>query len=165
MEFPASSTNIEAGTKNAEPTFFVVCEDWATGFRAKYFIDDICHRLGSGTTINRNYWRLSLLRTERLRERAAAEAGEANAIVLALDKRTGIPDDVQKWVVRVLDGGQRPGLIGMVQEELIENDPPDVLVDYMHKVAAQAGAVFFCWNELNECSLEKVISNLENLKS
>lgn len=166
MELMANPCRIEAANGAARITFFVVCEDWAAEFRANYFMDDISHRLGSDSIIKRNLWRLSLLRTPLLRERAAAEACRADAIVLALDKRTGVPGNVQEWLARILNGELKcPGLLGMVQEEIIDTDPPDLLVDYVRNAARQAGAAFFCWNELSECDLEDIISNLTRTKS
>lgn len=161
MELPGNDTCVAADGGKSGVNFFVLGEDQAATARARILLHGLTWRLGPETKIFESFWRLSLLRPPALQERAALEAARARVIIVALDKRSGVPRTVQEWTRRWLyHKAGHHYLIGLVQEELEETDPPDVLAAYLNRVAAKAGGTFFCWNELTGCDFESIVFRL-----
>lgn len=158
--------NGKSETEKAKLALFVVCEDHAAEIRAKIFFERLSTYLGSLASFEINLWRLNLLRTPLLRERAAVEAGQAQAIIVSLDHRTGIPQDMEEWIGRWLGHKEdRAYLMGvLLEEDLAEADFSSLQLDFMRETAKRAGTAFFCWDAQNECDLLGTMAKLAKLR-
>lgn len=165
METVPNRFNKGAKTETARLTLFVVCEDRAAEIRAKIFFDHLAINLCSQVCLDINLWRLNLLRTALLRERAAVEAARARAIIVSLDHRTGIPEDMEEWISRWLGHKEdRAYVMGVLHEDdLTEIDPKNPQLDYVRGLAAQAGTDFFSWDAQNEYDFSGTVAKMARL--
>jgi hypothetical protein len=125
----------------------------------------LLHRLSlqfaAAATIDINLWRLNLLQTPLLQERAAVEAGQADIIALSLDNRGGIHKNAEEWIWRWMNHREsNPCLIGVLQDDPEELDIPDPMSGWLSRIASEARLPCFLWNELSDCRFSELAFEL-----
>ena len=124
----------------------VMYEDRTAGLRASRSLDRLASRLGGGAELNRKLWRFDVLGLPLVREQAAVEASSVDILLLSLNSRKALPTAVQEWLHRWLDHKEeRPYALGVLLDPAQDRQGTDDSgVAYAKKVAAEAGADFFC---------------------
>lgn len=126
----------------------IVYENTVAGLRASEFLDRIAREVDDGVVCFRNFWQLNLLQSSLLQEQAALEASQADLIVLSLNAKTDLPDNVQEWLGRWLDHKEnRPYTLAVVHATNAEDPASSGNINKQVRDAAAMGdANFFCWN-------------------
>jgi hypothetical protein len=123
----------------------IVYEDFATGMRAKEWLDRLCRQMDQEMEFKMELWRFDLLPASSFREEAAAHAAAADMIILSAHRSDELPASVKAWMNRwlslkddhstafvlLLDGSETP---------LTRNSP--LLAD-LQSVAQKAGLALF----------------------
>lgn len=141
MQFQASDNRVEA-----DPMFKVVIvyEDVPTGSRALRTYSHILDQVGKEVAFNNEIWKFDALRVPEVKERAAAEAAEADMIIISTHGDRELPEDVQKWISLWL-ARRRPGERALVElsDRRGENSAQDPASHAYLKRVARAGQMDF----------------------
>jgi hypothetical protein len=123
----------------------ILYEDFGTGLRAKRSLDLLPNRLSAKAPWSTKLWRIELLADPVLGEQAAIEAAAADVIILSLHGRSGLPNEVRKWLSGWLAHKEsRPYALGVLLDSREGAKGGDnQVIAALKRVAADAGADLF----------------------
>lgn len=118
----------------------MVYEDFAAGRRATDTRNLLMSKLGDEFELRCSMWKFEILRSAKLREMAAVEATEADAIIIAAHGTSPLPDEVTSWVDAwiPLRGDHPAALIVLLDRAFHRGDLPPAAYDYLRSVATAA---------------------------
>lgn len=139
-----------------KPTFrlFVACEDQAALFQARKVEEQVRDICGDEINISDGVWSFALLRSAQLRKQAAAEAADADMIILSLAGRNELPADVKQMLEHLptRSASGQAALVVLIGNAEDAIQPPSDL-RYLKELAEQRGLDFFCnrdgWERLD----------------
>ncbi len=122
----------------------VICEDFAAGKRAIETCDFLIAQLGDAVDCRSSAWKFDLLQNAKLKEIAAADAIEADVIVIAAREANGLPDAVRSWFeMWVPQRASRAGaLVALLDGRGGYGDGASPAYTCLKEVAARAGMDF-----------------------
>lgn len=123
----------------------LVYEDTDAGLRAKLALEHLPRELKLAKDFSITFWRQDLLSLPWLREQAALEACDADAIIISIDETANTPEEVKDWLNRWLHhkGGDDCALGVLVDERSFRNGTTCPGVTYLRAIAETAKANFF----------------------
>jgi hypothetical protein len=82
------------------PVFKVVMayDDFAAGKRAMDTCNFLVFQLGGGIELRSSMWKFDVLRSAKLNQIAVHDAIEADVIIVANARNTGLPEEVKEWI-------------------------------------------------------------------
>src|SRR5262245_18091080 len=80
----------------------IIYEDFATGLRAKEWLDRLCSQVGQEMEFELKLWRFDLLPAPSFQEDAASDAAAADMIILSGHRNDDLPASVRAWMNRWL---------------------------------------------------------------
>lgn len=134
-----ATSAIRARTKPVFQTL-VLYEDFAAGHRATDTCNLLMAKLGAEFELRCSMWKFEVLRNAKLREMAAAEATEADAIIVAAHGAAALPEEVVSWVDAWLPlrGDQPAALIALLDSAFQRGNGASATCDYLRRVATAA---------------------------
>ena len=134
-----TASAVHSGRKPAFQTL-VVYEDFAAGRRATETCNLLMARLGDEFELRCSMWKFEVLQDAKLNQVAAAEATEADTIIIATHGASPLPEVVTDWIDAwlTLRGEHPAALIALVDSAYYRKDRPSAVCDYLRKVAAAA---------------------------
>jgi hypothetical protein len=152
----------------------IVHEALVTGIEAAALLRRLAARLDaefgikSGDwQINSGFWKFETLRDPELREQAAAEAIEADMIIISVGDAE-LPVGVRNWIESVLSTkkGGPAAVVALLDPGHKPSGEPPRLGAGLRRLAQQCGLDFFCNTEERqpcvESSIESIISHSES---
>lgn len=76
----------------------MVYDDFAAGKRAMDACNFLVSRLGGGIEVRSSMWKFDVLRSAKLNQMAVDDAIEADVIIVANARNSGLPEEVKEWV-------------------------------------------------------------------
>lgn len=138
-----ASSTVRAKTR---PVFqaLVLYEDFAAGRRATETCNLLMAKLGDEFELRCSMWKFEVLRNTKLHEMAAAEATEADTIIIAAHGASPLPEEVTSWVDAWLPlrSDQPAALIALVDSAFHRGDRSSAIHEYLRSVAAAANLEF-----------------------
>jgi hypothetical protein len=118
----------------------VVYEDFAAGRQATDTCNLLMTKLGDEFELRCSMWKFEVLRSAKLNRMAAAEATEADAIIVAVHGASPLPEEVTRWIDEwvPLRDGHPAALIALVDSAFHRADKPSSAHDFLRSVAAAA---------------------------
>jgi hypothetical protein len=130
----------------SKPVFqaLVLYEDFAAGRRATDTCNLLMTKLGDEFELRCSMWKFDVLRNPKFNQVAAAEATEADTIIVAVHGASPLPDEVTSWVDAWLPrrGDHPAALIALVDSAFHRGDLSSATYDYLQSVAAAANMDF-----------------------
>jgi len=122
----------------------VVYEDFAAGRRANDTCSFLMTQLGDEFELRSGLWKFEILRNSKLAEIAAAEALEADVIIVAARGESPLPNEVTGWIDQWLPlrGVSAGALIALIGGSMNPGNAPPPAYTYLQKVAATANMDF-----------------------
>jgi hypothetical protein len=106
-----------AGAK-AKPVFRVVMayDDFTAGKRAIDTCNFLVSRIGGSIELRSSMWKFDVLRSIKLHQIAVDDAIEADVIIVANARESGLPEEVKEWVNSWVSrkGGQAAALVALL---------------------------------------------------
>lgn len=95
--------------------------------------------------IDSNVWKFEMLRNPELRAQAAADAAEADMIIISVGS-AGMPDRVRDWIESVLPmkDGRPAALVALLDRGNDASGEPPRSGAYLRRLAGEYGLDFFC---------------------
>jgi hypothetical protein len=125
-----------------KPVFqaLVVYEDFAAGRQATDTCNLLMAKLGDEFELRCSMWKFEVLRNAKLNQMAAAEATEADAIIIAVHGASPLPEEVTHWIEAWLPlrDDHPAALIALVDSAFHRGDQPSAAHDFLRGVAAEA---------------------------
>jgi hypothetical protein len=123
----------------------LVYEDTDAGLRAKLALEHLPRELRLAENFRTTFWRKDLLSLPWLREQAALEACDADAILISMDERADTPGEVKDWLNRWLHhkGSDGCALGILVDEQSFRDGEACPGITYLREFAQTAKAIFF----------------------
>ena len=123
----------------------VLYEDFAAGRRANETCSFLRSQLGDEFELRSGMWKFEILRNAKLAEIAAAEALEADAIIVAAHRSPLLPVEVTGWIEQWLPlrDERTTALIALIDVGLNPTGVVPPVYAYLQKVAAAANMDFF----------------------
>lgn len=116
MKLPQGAAG-SAGAK-AKPVFRVVMayDDFTAGKRAIDTCNFLVSRIGGSIELRSSMWKFDVLRSVKLNQIAVDDAIEADVIIVANARESGLPEEVKEWVNRWVTrkGGQAAALVALL---------------------------------------------------
>jgi hypothetical protein len=130
-----------------------VYEDFAAGCRANDTCSFLMTQLGDEFELRSGMWKFEILREPDFADAAAADALQADVIIVAVCGTSSLPLEVTGWIERWLPlRGERIGaLIALLDGTTNPADPPPPAFSYLRKIAA-AGKMEFLPN-VRDCTI------------
>ncbi len=116
--------------------------------------------------IDSNVWKFEMLRDPELCVEAAAEAAEADMIIISVGG-AGLPARVRDWLESVLPmkDGRPAALVALLDRGNDTGGEPPFSEDYLRRLAGQYGLDFFCntddQSRHTACGLDSIVSRCE----
>jgi hypothetical protein len=134
---------VKAVRAETRPLFevLVVYEDFVAGRRAGDTCSFLLSQLGDEFEFRSEMWKFEILRNPKLVEIAAAEALEADVIIVASRGTAPLPREVTNWIERWLPlRVERTGalIIAQIEGSMILKRAATAVYAYLEKVAATA---------------------------
>jgi len=130
------------------PTFNILTayESLERALRVKELLDRLASDLRSTCKINSEFWNFELLEHPAFRAQAAAEASEANMVIIAAKGDTDLTDAVKSWLEAWLPQRQagHTALVALLDAEGRRSAEPPRPCAYLQKIAARSSMDFFC---------------------
>jgi hypothetical protein len=130
------------------PTFNILTayESLERALRVKELLDRLASDLRSTCKINCEFWNFELLEHPPFRAQAAAEASEANMVIIAARGDTDLEDGVKSWLEAWLPRRQseHTALVALLDEEGRRSGEPPRPCAYLQKIAERSNMDFFC---------------------
>jgi hypothetical protein len=117
-------------------------EDAETGLRAKRSVAALHGQGDVDASVETRLWRLDLLSTAWLREQAAAEAVDADVIIVSLHGDDELPEAMREWLSLWLERkANRPYALGVLLDAgPVREDHAPQVAGYLETVATVGGA-------------------------
>jgi hypothetical protein len=118
----------------------VIYEDFAASRQATSTCNLLMNKLGDEFELRCSMWKFEVLRNESLRQMAAVEATEADAIIVATRGGSALPEEITHWVDGwiSLRGDHPAALIALVDAGFQNTNKASGVHDYLQSVAAAA---------------------------
>ena len=118
----------------------MVYEDFAAGRQATDTCNLLMAKLGDEFELLCSMWKFEVLRSAKLNQMAAAEATEADAIIVAAHGASPLPEEVTRWIEAWLPlrDDHPAALIALVDSAFHRGDKPSAAHDFLRGVAAAA---------------------------
>jgi hypothetical protein len=128
-------------SRGAKMGVSIIYEDFATGIRAKEWLDRLRRQMDQDIEFEVELWRFDLLPASSFREDAATDAAAADMIILSAHRSDDLPASVRAWMNRWLSlKDDRSTAFVLLLDESGRNSP--LLAD-LQSVAQKAGLALF----------------------
>jgi len=142
-EYLPSVHRLFAGTTPSVFRILIAYEGFAALVRAQDVRSQIANRFKGEIEITGGSWNFALLGHTQLREQAAAEAAEADMIIIAASGQAGLPSHVATWIEGWSQARQDQQTALVASLERGQNASSDLAAE-LRDLAAKAGMDFFC---------------------
>ncbi len=132
--------------KNHAFRILTVYEDSAAGARANELWVRLAIELKPHLEIANDVWKFELLAHPRLREFAAAEAAQADMVIISAQGDVGLPTQVEDWLESWLarKGKRLFALVALLSQSESSPGLPPLLGVWLRRMAKTAHLDFFC---------------------
>lgn len=151
----------------AKPVFQVVIvyEDFAAGGRANETCGFLMAQLGNDFELRSSMWKFEILRNPKLAEIAAAEAVQANVIIVAAHGSLPLPSEVRNWIELWVPLRERhpAALIALLDGNAVSGESASPVYVRLQKVARAANMEFLpCFVAFSGHDLPRLVSWLKS---
>jgi hypothetical protein len=139
----------------------IIYENLVSGKRAIRFFENHMHELGDTTLWTKDLWSFQVLDIPHVRREATEAAAMADVVILALDGRAELPDEIkawmEKWAGRV--GDRHPILIALFGTGEEEQGTTASTRSFLDTIAETAALTFLHTKGPRETRQESVIAD------
>jgi hypothetical protein len=153
-------------------SLLILYEDFATGVRAKKWFDRALCELEQDAAFEIKMWRLDLLAEPPIREETAADAAEADIIILSAHGRDALAGPVGTWATYWLEQreNQSSAFVVLLDESANQSEGNGGMHGWLKEVAQSPGvAVFydFCapWRDELDLAIERITARANRTSS
>jgi|GEM_PF-3893769 len=145
MKLVLDEPNVEPFEPTKDLKVFVGCESSASSAQACALLERVAQKTGAEGRLICSWWNFDVLAITAVRKLAAAEAAQADMIIIAAHDRLDLPPEVKAWIHQWLAQGENHSraLVALLPPEGKKPRPAHGIISRLRKVAELGRMDFF----------------------